>query len=235
MLLTVLYEGAEGKMLRNFPWRTWEPERGSHSQRRAWREDTGKPSTSCPCKQSWEHWLCWDIARRAGSDTPCCGKTGDGSKLSHAASFPQRHRPSLKTVLVCLIVLCFHTSQRGGGEGGRSEWKRPCVFSVAKVSAIGALLNTWVLPLKGVSCCLWSASRCAWNAARQCHGACYLHGESLQPVEMSTGHKRFTGEKEWVTFCPSQPHEHETNQIVMCYVLSVKRDQRQRIYRMRKS
>lgn len=45
---------------------------GGHSQRTAWRGGTGKPSTSCPYRRSWERRLCWDTARRGGSDTPCC-------------------------------------------------------------------------------------------------------------------------------------------------------------------
>lgn len=45
---------------------------GGHSQRTAWRGGTGKPSTSCPDRRSWERRLCWDTARRGGSDTPCC-------------------------------------------------------------------------------------------------------------------------------------------------------------------
>lgn len=50
-----------------------------HSRRKAWRGDTGKPSTSCPDRWSWERRLCSDTARRGGSDTPCC----EGKKRAH--------------------------------------------------------------------------------------------------------------------------------------------------------
>lgn len=56
-----------------------------NSQRRAWKVDTEKPSTSYPCMQPLELQLYWDTGRTGESDRRCWGETEDGKKyVSHS-------------------------------------------------------------------------------------------------------------------------------------------------------
>lgn len=103
---------------------------GSYSQRRAWRADTGTPSTSCPDTQSLGRQLCSDTGRTGGSGRPCCGENQRTQQnVSLTSVFVPR---AWSSPAACLAF--FSATTWGGGRG-------KCVHAVSHSEGAARLVH----------------------------------------------------------------------------------------------